>query len=50
MNQQVLKVALVDRSPILRAGIKALLSNQSHLELVFGCGSVKEFLEQLSFV
>jgi two-component system NarL family response regulator len=42
MNQQPLKVAIVDRSPILRAGIKAVLLNQSQLELAFESDSVRE--------
>lgn len=47
MDQRTLKVAFVDRSPILRAGIKAILSNQSRLVLAFESGSVRECTELL---
>lgn len=47
MNQQSLKVAIVDRSPIRRAGMKAALANQDQLDLAFESTSVEECVELL---
>lgn len=47
MKEQVLKVALVDRSPILRAGIKALLTGQTYLELVGESATVEELWQHV---
>lgn len=47
MNQETLKVAFIEQSPIRRAGMKAILSNQSRLDLAFESHSVEECLELL---
>jgi len=47
MNQETLKVAFIEQSPIRRAGMKAILSNQNRLDLAFECHSVEECFELL---